>query len=360
MHQEDDYVEPPDMDEILAEEAINQKMWLEEAEPVYLRDVALQRQILPPWLFADWIRQQTLVMVSAEPFAGKSMLMLALSASLDLSSPLFGSIMPAEDQRVLYLGQDSPTWDYNFQYQKLSRGYLGGETYPQYWNSMALFNRGLDLTEPKLFTTIKEGVKLFDFTVVMFDTLLEFHPLDENSNPEMKRVMSVLKRMRDELRLTVIFSHHTGKLMPGAQRSANYRARGATSIAGSVDQNLLLFGRPNGFRVRIPKRRGGSVSKNEDIHVSFEEEIRAGEPELRLVLADDPNAGREAVVLLALASGPQTRQQLIAAFRSAHPDWTAEQAAYRTGNSLRFLKLKGKIESAGHGSWQLVRGREGA
>ena len=151
-------------------------------------------QTRPAWLFQDFLLSRTLTLISAEPFAGKSMLMLAMHAALDLQEPLFGRHLPEIAQKCLFLGQDSPAWDYEGQYQKLVRGMT--QLPEPHLPSIFMFNRGLDILDPGFPKFLEEMVDAFNLTVVFLDTLIEFHNQNENLNHEMKPVMRLLKELR--------------------------------------------------------------------------------------------------------------------------------------------------------------------
>lgn len=268
-----------------------QHLFLERYKPIPLSDVTSGRILPPPWLFGPpegteegLLRSKTITMLSAEPFTGKTMLMLSACLSLATRAPLVG-YRPAADHRVLFLGQDAPTWDYYGCIHKLWAG-MGS---PPISADRAVFflNRGLRLDGPDITQLLEDAVRIMGTTVVMLDTLLAFHGRDENSNKEMAGVMDLLKSWRDVLGLTVLFSHHTSK--PGAtQISGNYRARGASVIAGSVDFHLQLAASGPGVKMGIPKRRGAQKRKGADA----------------FVIADVPNG----IALRAIEPGPSAAE----------------------------------------------------
>lgn len=240
--------------------------------PIPISDVTSGRIVPPPWLFGPdgphgdgLLRSRTITMLSAEPFTGKTMLLLAMALSLATDSPLLG-YSPLGGQNVLFLGQDAPTWDYYGSIRKLWIG-LGAPSIPA---NRAIFflNRGLRLEGPDISTLLEDAVRVQGTTILMIDTLLAFHGRDENSNKEMASVMDLLKSWRDRLGLTILFSHHTAK--PSAAStpiSGNYRARGASVISGSVDFHLQLASRAGGVSLGIPKRRGSSKRRASDSFV---------------------------------------------------------------------------------------------
>jgi AAA domain-containing protein len=281
-------------------------LFLERYRPIPLSDVTSGRLQPPPWLFGPTegtdglIRSRTITMISAEPFTGKTMLMLSMALSLATVTPLL-DYKPSASHRVLFLGQDAPTWDYYGSIRKLWLG-LGSPAIPM---DRVLFflNRGLRLDGPDISQLLETANKVFGVTVVMVDTLLAFHGKDENSNRDMAEVMDLLKAWRDRLGLTVIFSHHTAK--PGAgQISGNYRARGASVIPGSVDFHLQLSAARGAVSMGIPKRRGASKRKGSD---SFTiSDLPTGGIQLRGLSPEQSAVS----VTLGFISEPRTKEQL--------------------------------------------------
>lgn len=208
----------------------------------------------PPALFHGLLPERTVTMISAEPFCGKTMLTLAMALSLDSGQPLAGKFTPRDRHRVLYLGQDAPTWDYAEQFRKLGRGM---SVNPDLVEIDFLLNEGGSLTDRTFLAGLQAWHEEVGYSVIIFDTLAAFHDLDENDSRQMGAIMAILKKLRDKLACTVIFTHHTRKPSPDGVVSANYAARGSSVIAGSIDFHIALH-RSSGNRIRLslPKGRG--------------------------------------------------------------------------------------------------------
>src|SRR5689334_21236881 len=222
----------PDYDFTLHD--LNREAWLDEFKGMYSADVVAGRVPRPPFLLDDFLLSHSITLVSGEPFAGKTMFLLATFLSLDSGEPLFGSFQPAPHQRGLFVGQDAPTWDYLTQLQKLSRGWVE----PKLGASLMVLNGGYNIMDPRFLQMVEGAIEHFSITFLMLDTLMEFHQLDENSNNDMSRIMGLLKHLRDKHHISIFLSTHTTKATDG--KSANYRARGASVITGSVDQHVLI------------------------------------------------------------------------------------------------------------------------
>jgi len=328
---------------------LGREIWEAESGATWARDILSQKTRRPPWLFDGFLLSHSLTMVSGEPFAGKTMFLMALLASLDCGEPLFGAFAPAPYQSVLFMGQDAPTWDYLGQYQKIARG-MGLEVF-KHPSAGFLLNTGMDLGNPSTISIIERGIDLYGFNVLVLDTLLEFHSMEENSNTEMKRIMGVLKHLRDKHGVSILFTTHLGKSNDG--RSANYRARGAVNISGSVDQHVVISPHSEGgFRFKIPKGRGGD-KKKEAAYALFHPSVINGEPALRIEYGESPYKARQALVEQLLTSGPAPRKEIYLALARAHPDWTEEDAQYRTSNTLKYLLSRKMITKLERGLYSL-------
>lgn len=349
-----EYVPPeePDYGEEAALEQIAQADWQEKHQAQFFLDVTAGRVTRPPWLFEDFLLSHSITLVSGEPFAGKTMFLAAMALSLDAGEPLFNSFQPASSQRVLFIGQDSPTWDYLGQFQKLGLGMQIKSTR----GSIMLLNRGLDLLDPTSLKFLEETLELFNINVLMLDTLLELHTLDENSNVEMKKFMGLLKYLRDKHFLSIFATTHTAKAVEG--KSANYRARGASVISGSVDQHIIVRphytgNKSDGFYFKIPKSRGESHSNDSQV-VKFISGETGNKQSLRLEYSGELYSERQAVILASLSTGPTPRKEVSLALRAKYPQWSDLELSRRTTNSLAYLEQKGLVRKVERGVYILA------
>jgi hypothetical protein len=348
-----EYAEEPNYSEESALEQLAQKDWEDEHKPHFILEVTSGRIARPPWLFEDFLLSHSLTLVSGEPFAGKSLFMAAMALSLDSGEPLFNSFQPSPHQRVLFVGQDSPTWDYLGQFAKLGRGMQVRTTQ----GSMLLLNKGLNiLNSMKL---IEEAIDLYHINVLMFDTLLELHDLDENSSTDMKKIMGAFKYLRDKHYLSVFVSSHTAKSKEGM--SANYRIRGASVIAGSIDQHILLrphftANKPDGFYLKIPKSRGGEKTPDSQVVKFLSGEI-SEQPSLTLEYAGELYSERQQIIIAALAKGSTPRKDVSLALRGKYPTWSDAELQRRTTNSLAYLEQKGLVRKVERGIYTLTEAK---
>lgn len=312
--------------------------------PLFAADIVTERISPPPFLIEPIFRSHTLTMLSAEPFTGKTLFCLAMILSLDTGKPLLNTLKPASGHRCLFIGQDSPTWDIHGQFLKLYRGMglpegPGAPPLP----SLFLLNRGLSLLDSNFITLISQITSLYNITVLFFDTLLDFHGLEENSNSAMSRVMRVLKSIRDNLGLTIFFTHHTSKPAREAngvpQISRTALARGASVIGGAIDLHAALDragGSPKNPIVRFTLPKGRGIDAPEPITFTIAPHLDG----LRLTPTGDSCHTR----ILDLLDTPRT----VASLRE-----TLGLSRSTLYYNLNTLREEGKIEKVNN-EWRLI------
>lgn len=305
----------------------------------------------PPMLVADLVRSKGIVAISGEPYCGKTLFLLDLALSLDTGAPFLNTFLAARGHRTLFVGQDAPTWDYVGGYASLARG-LGYERLGPMLQSVFVLNRGLTFGA-SFGRFVESAVATYDINVLMLDTLKAFHDYDENSNQEMARVMDQLKALRDTFGLTVLFSHHTAKpIAAKGEISGNYRARGASVIAGSIDQHIIL-GQSKGLTTMSMAKARGSDGKMPATafritattpHTLDLDADSSGNPLLAAVLRT--LRGSEAVALRSI-------NEALRADASFAP-LTDAQLYSRISASLLALERSGVALRASHGVWSLA------
>lgn len=212
----------------------------------------------PEWLIQGVMTQNSVVIMTADPFVGKTFLSLEMGMSIAGGNPFMG-LIEVEQGRVLYIGSDPPREDVREQCLKLE---MGRERADSTFRNMR-FAVGVD-PEPRLdndieANRIKMMVQDFDARFVVLDTLSSMQNADENDRGAMQRVMTRAKRIR-ETGCTVLILHHSPK--PGQEeRQTIHQIRGSVAIAGSVDEHLHLWRekKTDTIRMEISKSRGLSL-----------------------------------------------------------------------------------------------------
>jgi len=255
----------------------------------------------PPDLFDGFLLQNTLNLLAAEPHAGKTLLCLHLASSLASGTPLFGTF-PCPPKRVLFIGQDSGSWDMAEQLRKLSRGH--GIT--DLSNLDLRLNQGVNLFDAAFLKHLEEYHEHVGFDVLIFDTLRDVHRADENSSGEMGAVMQILKTMRDNFACTIFITHHIRKPQHDSSSSEVYAGRGSTVIPGTIDIQLNLSRKGTEITITLPKGRGLRKTQRQELCVVIDESEVPSQVRLSL---DGTTLSPEEEIILSLL--PNSRGGLI-------------------------------------------------
>ena len=326
--------------------------WLRAQKSAITLSKLTDGSIQPPEpLFEGLLLHETLTMVSGEPYTGKTLFLIATALSLASGKPLFGLYPPKELRRVLFIGQDAPTWDYAGQALKLARGYGIKPEDLQHYEVDFILNEGVLITEKPFLEWLGQWYEATKFEVLMLDTLLDVHAADENSNSQMRLVMKLLKNIRDTFGTAVIFSHHTAKPSIGDTRSANYMSRGATVIPGSSDFHFQLRAGKEHVDMLWPKGRG-ATGMEPPTGFKIVESTIDGLPALQLVAPSED--GRTGALKDTLAEGPQTRSVLIGRVLELEPGLGIQRAAKWVDNQLQAMKKAGQVKTERRGQWSLA------
>lgn len=260
----------------------------------------------PPDLFDGFLLQNTLTQLAAEPHAGKTLLCLHLAASLASGTPLFNSFA-CSPRRVLFIGQDSGSWDMAEQLRKLSRGH--GVT--DLSNLDLRLNQGVNLFDGAFLKHLEEYHEHVGFDVLIFDTLRDVHRADENSSTEMGAVMQILKAMRDNFACTIFITHHIRKPQHDSSSSEIYSGRGSTVIPGTIDIQLNLSRKGTELTITLPKGRGLRKSQRQELTVLIHEEE---DPALVRLQLDSNLLSPDEQKILDSLDGPTPRANIISWF----------------------------------------------
>lgn len=287
-------------------------------------------------------------MINAPPFSGKTLLLLALQVAQDFNLPIFGRFHPTFERSSLFLGGgDAPAWDYGGQAKKLMLGYGLSSEQMKMSEVYVIPGEGPRITDQSFLDWIVDFHAETGIGLLCIDTLLSVHDCEENSAQEMKRVMKILKHIRDDLKISIIFGHHDTKTT--TDKADVYKGRGSSVISGSVDFMLSLRSQKNRVKLTSPKSRGGIVMESNTIYFDLIDEIVDDKPAIRLV---PPTSSREQTLLNQLTKEPKTRKELAQAISKV------ESITYATAynvvdNLLKNLVAAGRVKQVERGIWGL-------
>jgi hypothetical protein len=201
-----------------------------------------------PFHAADLIPAEGLVVVAAPPKVGKTILMsqLALVTGCEDGPPrplfLGRDVMPG---RVLYVLEEGSRASLRYRVRRQMEG-LAIDRSSVTW----VLQAHVRLDNPDSVKSLRQRVRDIAPVLVVLDPLNRLHGLDENRPSEMSRVMSAAVQIVQEAHCAVVVLHHLTK--PNAEHRGRLvdRIRGAGSIVGATDANLVM--EPQGAgRVRL-------------------------------------------------------------------------------------------------------------
>lgn len=303
----------------------------------------------PPYLFNGFMRDYAITQVAADPYTGKTMLMLYMALCCDFHRPLFDQFAPLRNHKVLYIGPDSPDWDLGQQSRKLMLGM--GIKRPE-WRQTDIkvhIDQDINIVDPEFIKSVNELHAEFPFSVLFIDTLLDVHDFDPNSWQMMKQVMKVLKMMRDTYGCAIIFAHHTSK-PTAVERPVVYAGGGSGKVVGSSDFQFLL--RRKGTRVNLffGKQRGQQADAPLEYYTMEDVEVD-GEWGIKMVA---PSNNRDTIALALLTKQPASRHDIAAELqRVITPPLTATQALKAADNAIQSLRTLGRIKQKSRGVWEV-------
>jgi RecA-family ATPase len=169
-------------------------------------------------------------------------------------------------------------------------------------------NENIKFTDPDDLEDIIDAVKEKNIDIVIVDTFVRVHNLDENSNSEMSQLYQHFKRVTDAGAALVVL-HHARK---GATGSLGHESmRGAVEIAAQAETVLSIENKMGHYTVKTVKQRR---SPFED-QLNFEFKIHANAPnDLEIKRID-------------IATEEKTLDQAILDYIGDNPGQTSQQIA---------------------------------
>jgi archaellum biogenesis ATPase FlaH len=178
------------------------------------------------WLIQDLIPLATITLITAESGTGKTWLAYAIAGAVAHGRDFAG--LKVEQRPVLYLDGENPLVVVTRNLKELGiaqtdqlRAWGGWIDSPPPGPDDARIGRYVRTCRPLL----------------IWDSLVEFNPGDEQSSTEMREFMKQFRALA-HLGATIIILHHTGK----SKTSKQYR--GSTDIKAAVDTAYCLTGQP--------------------------------------------------------------------------------------------------------------------
>ncbi len=251
------------------------------------------------WIIPHVIARQAIHYFAGPPSSGKSWMAADLVRASQCAGNWMG-IAPCVKSNVLYVNEEMGVGEYNNRFHLL---------YPEACRGLHSYvNENIKFTDPDDLEDIIDAVKEKNIDIVIVDTFVRVHNLDENSNSEMSQLYQHFKRVTDAGAALVVL-HHARK---GATGSLGHESmRGAVEIAAQAETVLSIENKMGHYTVKTVKQRR---SPFED-QLNFEFKIHANAPnDLEIRRID-------------IATEEKTLDQAILDYISENPGQTSQQIA---------------------------------
>ena len=182
----------------------------------------------------------------ADPKSFKSMLALNIAYSLCEGSLVMDTFPVSEPKRVLLIEQEVGPERLVQRLTDIHGERKGTKVLDNFWITSRDLDCRLDTKSGR--GLIASHIEEAKPHVVIFDPLANFHHIDENSNSEMKVLLSELTQMQETYDFASIIIHHMGKTSEHRTLSSPERLRGAGVLFADVD-TLAVIWKPD-FRQR--------------------------------------------------------------------------------------------------------------
>ena len=171
----------------------------------------------------------TILLIIGPPKSKKTFLTQNLAIAIASGQDFAGFKVP-EAKKVMYLLAEGGYYPNRDRLKKMASNIdsnliLGHPSY-------------LPINRPDYYDYLYELVKEDNPDVLILDPLIRFHDVDENSASQMSDVFGRTRTMMDELKISVITVHHTGKVLSRG-------GRGSSAIIGEYDSCIEIHNSGN-------------------------------------------------------------------------------------------------------------------
>jgi hypothetical protein len=250
------------------------------------------------WIVPHVIARQAIHYFAGPPSSGKSWMAADLVRAAQCGG-MWMSLAPCVVSKILYVNEEMGVGEYNNRFHLL---------YPDACRGLHSFvNENIKFTDPDDLEDIIDFVKEHSIDIVIVDTFVRVHNLDENSNSEMSQLYQHFKKVTDAGAALVVL-HHARK---GATGSLGHESmRGAVEIAAQAETVLSIENKFGHYTVKTVKQRR---SPFED-QLNFEFRIHANSPndlEIRRIdIATEEKTLTQAILDFIDQTPGQTSQQI--------------------------------------------------
>lgn len=190
------------------------------------------------WLVQNLIPKETSAIIGGMQGIGKSWGLLDLAVEVARGGGKWFDYLPVEGGRVLYIDEESSEHLLRYRLKKLVTGkQLRGTPLDLHF----AVGQGFSFTNGKKLEKFKELLLQLKPTLIIMDSLICFHHLDENSAKDMRYLFKIVKKLIDQFNCTFIFADHEGKGNPKDKGfQASHRLRGSSAKGDATDTVISI------------------------------------------------------------------------------------------------------------------------
>lgn len=200
----------------------------------------------PPinWLIKGFISEKTVGAVVATGSTGKSWFLLQLSFAIATGDSFMGMENPNDPSQVLYIMGEEEKNDIHRRVASIKEVYkekklLNNEDSANENLSFLCVNgeRAYLREKSPLLESLKIYIQIKKPKLIILDPAIRFFDGDENNSSDATRFIEILEGLKN-MDTTIIFAHHTGKMLSG--ELSQHSARGSSAFIDGARWNLVL------------------------------------------------------------------------------------------------------------------------
>lgn len=196
----------------------------------------LDRDIAPiEWIVEGIFPKEATAIIAAPGGYGKSWMLLDLAIEITRGGHWLGHF-PTTKGSVLYVDEES---NENMLQNRLSKLLAAKELSCEQTGLQFIIGQGASIGNPRSVQPLREIVEQMRPDVIIMDSLIRMHGVEENSASEMSRVFKIVKGIVRDFQCLVVFADHQRKPGPFAG-SLSFALRGTSEKVAFVDTLVSL------------------------------------------------------------------------------------------------------------------------
>ncbi len=203
----------------------------------------LQQEVPPiQWLIQNFLAENKVGSVVAKGSTGKSWFLLQLAVSIASGMDFMGMKNPNNGGNVLYIMGEEDKDDIHRRISSIKTSYKNSITNESEVNKNLSFLcvNGQNVTlnaQSKLRKDLKLYIQIHEPKLIILDPAIRFFEGDENNSRDATKFVEILEELKN-MGTTILFAHHTGKMM--SDTLDQHSARGSSAFIDASRWNIVL------------------------------------------------------------------------------------------------------------------------